>query len=394
MARADHDGMSAVTDFTCWLATEFRSANTALEEAYFAAGAEIVYHDHELDQRKHVLRDDGATLVTRIGEATDDPYDLLGAVGLYLAACRRHEVGVPEAAQAVAGRLGLALGVAPRFVFAHLSTHNPRARTFTSLPDEQAFIDYNGLAVLAYQRAAAALRRVPSATTTLAADLYDEALAALAAVLAANQALAESLDADRFFLNVRPYFKPHVVCGTEYRGANAGDFAAVNEIDLALGLCDVGDPFYQRVLAEKYPYMPPEDQPGLRTPPANLLPLVEHDDTHAERYLAVCRAHGAAYAFHHHRLVVPFLAHPAESMPPDRLARLTASGPPLDVVLATLSRLVDLRAARDRPGTAYRRLARLRAAAADDRHGSFRASAPVDDHDRALADPHRRLSVD
>ncbi|MBB4910805.1 monodechloroaminopyrrolnitrin synthase PrnB family protein [Actinophytocola algeriensis] len=349
--------MSAVTDFTRWLSTEFTAANTGLEGAYFAAGQEIVYDDHDLDQRKRALRDDGATLVTRIGTtSTDNPYDLLGAVGLYLAACRRHEVDAPEAAQAVAGRLGLALGVAPRFVFAHLSTHNPAARTFTDLPDEQLFIDHNGLGVLAYQRAAAALRRIPSVTTALAAALYDEALAALDAVLAANRALAESLDPDRFFLNVRPYFKPHVVVGTEYRGANAGDFAAVNEIDLALGLCDLGDPFYQRILAEKYPYVPPEDQPRLRTPPADLLALVERDGTHAERYLAVCRAHGAAYAFHHHRLVVPFLARPAESMPPDRRARLTASGPPLDVVLATLSRLVDLRAARDRPGTASERV--------------------------------------
>ena len=74
-------------------------------------------------------------------------------------------------------------------------------------------------------------------------------------------------------------------------------------------------------------------------------------------------AHAAAHAFHHHRLVTPFLAEPAASAPPDRLARLTASGPPLDVVLATLSRLVDLRAARNRPGTAYLRLTALRAAA-------------------------------
>jgi hypothetical protein len=49
-------------------------------------------------------------------------------------------------------------------------------------------------------------------------------------------------------------------------------------------------------------------------------------------------------------------------MSAERLARLTASGPPLDIVLATLSRLVDLRAARDRPGTAAPRLTRLRAA--------------------------------
>lgn len=353
--------MSAVTDFTRWLATEFTDANTCLEEAYFAARAEIVYDDHDLDQRKRALRDDGAALVARIGDLTDNPYDLLGAVGLYLGACRRHEVDAPEQAQVVAGRLGLALGVAPRFVFSHLSTHNPMARTFTHLPDEHTFIVGNGLAVLAYQRAAAALRRVPAVTTALAGALYDEALAALEAVLAANRTLANTLDPDRFFLNVRPYFKPYPVCGTEYRGVNAGDFAAVSEIDLALGLCDVGDPFYQRVLAEKYPFLPPEDRPGLRTPPANLLALVERDHTHAEKYLAVCRAHGAAYAFHHHRLVVPFLATPAEAVPPERQARLTASGPPLEVVLAGLSRLVDLRAARDRPGTVRKRLSRLRA---------------------------------
>ncbi len=352
--------MSAVTDLNRWLATDFADTNTYLEEAYFAARAEIVYEDTDLDQRKRALRDDGAALVTRIGDVAGDPYDLLGAVGLYLAACRRHEVEVPESTQAVAGRLGLALGVAPRFVFAHLSTHNPAARTFTRLPDEQAFTTCNGLGVLAYDRAAAALRRVPSATTSLAGTLFDEALAALETVLTASRALAATLDEDRFFLNVRPYFKPHVVCGTEYRGANAGDFAAVNEIDLALGLCDAGDPFYQRILAEKYPYLPPEDQPRLRRAPVNLLTLVERTGAHTEKFLAVCRAHGAAYAFHHHRLVVPFLAKPAENAPPDRLARITASGPPLDVVLATLSRLVDLRAARDRPGTAHARLSALR----------------------------------
>lgn len=365
--------MSAVTDLNRWLATDFADTNTFLEEAYFADRAEIVYENIDLDQRKRALRDDGAALVTRIGDVEGDPYDLLGAVGLYLAACRRHEVDVPESAQAVAGRLGVALGVAPRFVFAHLSTHNPAARTFTRLPHEQAFNTYNGLAVLGYDRAAAALRRVPSVATSLAGALYEEALAGLEAVLDAGRALAAELDGARFFLNVRPYFKPHVVCGTEYRGANAGDFAAVNDIDLALGLCDVGDPFYQRILVEKYPYVPPEDQPRLRTPPVNLLTLVEETGTHTEKFLAVCRAHGAAYAFHHHRLVVPFLAKPAENVPPDRLARLTASGPPLDVVLATLSRLVDLRAARDRPGTAHGRLSDLRNGArpqVSDRRGS------------------------
>jgi hypothetical protein len=352
--------MSAITDFRRWLDTDFTEANTELEEAYLAARAEIVYEVTDLDQRKRAVRDAGAALVARL--EPDSSYELLGAVGIYLAACGRHEVDVPEHVQAVAGRIGLTLGVAPRMVFAHLSTHNSAGHTFTRLPDEHTFTTYNGLGVLAYQRAASALRRTAGIPIDgpLAAHLLDDARAALDDVLRFSRTLAAELDRDRFFYNVRPYFKTHVVCGTEYRGANAGDYSAVNEIDLALGLCDPTDPFYQRILAEKYPYVPPEDQPRLRSIPADLLSKIEVSSPNVERFLAVCRAHGAAYAFHHHRLVTPFLAEPAASMPPDRLARLTASGPPLDVVLATLSRLVDLRAARNRPGTAHARLAALR----------------------------------
>jgi hypothetical protein len=80
----------------------------------------------------------------------------------------------------------------------------------------------------------------------------------------------------------------------------------------------------------------------------------------------VCRLHGAAYSFHHHRLVRPFLVEPAKHAPDTE--DLTASGPPLPVVLEFLERLSDLRAARDRPGlaTAHDDLATLRAAL----HGS------------------------
>jgi hypothetical protein len=352
--------MSAITDLSRWLRTDFAEINTFLEEAYFVERAEILYDVVDLEQRKHALRDAGAALIGRLG--TDVSYELLGAVGLYLAACRRHEIDAPEHAQTVAGRLGLALGVAPRYVFAHLGTHNPAGHAFTHLPDEHTFTTYNALGVLAYQRAAAALRGIAGTDIDgpLAAHLLDEARDALDDVLRFNRALAAELDRDRFFYSVRPYFKPHVVCGAEYRGVNAGDFAAVNEIDLALGLCDMADPFYQRVLAEKYPYVPPADQPALRSLPTSLLSKIEPSSANVEGFLAVCRAHGAAYAFHHHRLVRPFLVEPAETVPPDRLAKLTASGPPLDVVVAGLARLVDLRAARDRPGTAHGRLAELR----------------------------------
>ena len=368
--------MSAVSDLDRWLRTDFVAGNTVLEHAYFAAGAEIVYDVRALDQHKHAIRDAGGALVARIGELPDaaaDRYVLLGAVGFYLAACRRHEVAAPEPAQALASRLGLSLGVAPRFVFAHQSIHNPavgdEVRAFTDLPDERTFVLYNALGVLAYQRAAAALRRVPGmgVSSAFATYLLEDARTALDDVLRFNRALAAELDADRFFLNVRPYYKPHPVGDVEYRGANAGDFAAVNEIDLHLGLCDTTDPFYLHLLTEKYPYVPPEDQPHLRSTKADLLTAFENAErtprlrVNAEHFLALCRAHGAAYAFHHHRLVKPFLERPAAAAPPERQARLSASGPPLDVVIAGLARLSDLRAARDRPGTAHARLARLRA---------------------------------
>jgi hypothetical protein len=358
--------MSAVSDLDRWLRTEFVEINTVLDNAYFAARVAIQHDVHELDQLTRTLRDDGGVLVSRIHELpAAGRYQLLGAVGMYLASCRRHEVDAPDAAQTVAGRLGLALGVAPRFVFAHASTHNPAVdgvfRTFTSLPDEHTFVTYNALAVLAYRRAAVALTRIPAmgVTSSFATAQFDVAEAALGDVLRANQTLAAELDRERFSLNVRPYFMPYRVCGVEYRGVNAGDFADVGEIDVALGLCDPSDPFYLRILTEKYPYVPPEDQPRLRDLPPDLLTLFETDTArNVDRFLAVCRAHGAAYAFHHHRLVLPFLASKTGS------GIDTASGPPLDVVVAGLARLVDLRAARDRPGTARGRLARLRAATA------------------------------
>jgi hypothetical protein len=52
------------------------------------------------------------------------------------------------------------------------------------------------------------------------------------------------LDVDRFFYSVRPYYKPYRVGRQEYRGANAGDFSGINEIDLLLGLCRANDPYY------------------------------------------------------------------------------------------------------------------------------------------------------
>jgi len=93
--------------------------------------------------------------------------------------------------------------------------HNPAGHTFTRLPDEHTFTTYNGLAVVAYQRAAHALRRAGGTDGPMTAYLLDDAHAALGEVLAVNRTLAAELDRDQFFCNIRPYFKPHLVSGIE-----------------------------------------------------------------------------------------------------------------------------------------------------------------------------------
>jgi hypothetical protein len=377
--------MIAVDRLDRWLDAEFVGLNTELEEAYFAAGGPPPADRPDLLTLAETVLFDGAKLVDAVvaqdalPAADDDRYRLLGSVGGYLAACRRHRVGGADVfgpAWSLARRLGDGLGVAPRYVFAHQCLYG--FRTFTALPDEHAFVLRNAVAALAYRRAAHALREVALAGvgSPAAGYLLAGARTALEDVLAEDRALAAELDVDRFFHNVRPYFMPYRVGDAEYRGTNGGDFAAINEIDLLLGLCAADDPFYRRVLDEKRPYLPPGDQAVLGTAAgrrpllARFLdlaatgPLPDPARANAELFLAVCRAHAAATSFHHHRLVLPFLAAPAradETAPDD----VTTSGPPLEAVLSWLSRLVDLRAGRVRSGDggAAADLDRLRALA-------------------------------
>ncbi len=359
---------ASVARLDAWLRSTFVEHNTALEEAYFGAGVEFL-DDAALAAHKRVLLHDGAAhagAIDVLPERIAERYELLGMVGFVLAACRRHEAedaALLAPVWAVAQRLGDSLGVAPRFVFAHQAFFNTarrdRFRTFTALPAEAAFVELNGLGVLAYGNAAAALRQIPAmgVSNPMAGYLLDTARTALEQVLAFNQRLAREVPVDRFFRNIRPYFKPYRVGDMIQRGANAGDFSAINEIDVLLGLCDPGDPFYASIVAEKLPFVPPEHQPALRELGAagTLLARFETEAEagvtgqlreNAERFRAVCRAHGAAYAFHHHALVKPFLERPAAATPPDRYAALSASGPPLEEVIATLARLRVLRTAR------------------------------------------------
>ena len=72
----------------------------------------------------------------------------------------------------------------------------------------------------------------------VAETLFDDASAALEDVGKFNDALFAELDVDRFFYQ-RPALLQAVSRRSrqEYRGANAGDFSGINEIDLLLGLC-------------------------------------------------------------------------------------------------------------------------------------------------------------
>jgi hypothetical protein len=369
-----------------WLRSDFVRINTALEEAYFSDRIDVICGRPDLDALKMQLLRQGAPLMAQLAampalpEDANASYRVLGLVGHYLAACQRHEAfafaegdggtgpvnfdGGRDAAWAVSMRIGNAIGVAPRFVFAHQSLFNEaiagRFRTFTSLPDEEVFIRFNALGVIAYYRAAEALRGIErlGVSSAVAAYLFDQAEAALKDVLRFNQDLAKHLDVERFFFNIRPYFKTYRVGDVEHRGANAGDFSAINEIDVTLGVCRMTDPFYRAIVTEKSRHVPPDDQRILqaldrRTSIADLFrsERAANGDTpqlqaNADRFFAVCKAHGAAYAFHHQRLVKAYVEAPSKTAASAHTAGITSSGPPLEEVMGMLQRLAEMRMAK------------------------------------------------
>ena len=238
-----------------WIRNEFRAINSELEELYFNLPDRQASTDIGTELKKQLV-DQGTTLITDLlnegntDEGFDSGFDLLGNVGFYMAACRRHEITEPsretrsplQEASALAMQLGASLGVIPRFASCHLETHNRAVngiyKTFTQLDDEKVFLDYNTRSVFAFIRASEALRQILplGVSHPVTYDLLLTAKAALEEVYHNNQILFEKLDIDRFFYCVRPYYRPHRVGLHEYRGANAGDFAGINVIDLLLGL--------------------------------------------------------------------------------------------------------------------------------------------------------------
>jgi hypothetical protein len=366
-------------NFDRWIRSDFVILNTELEELYFASDdpQEVEGTGEEI---KKQLVEEGKTFIVELlkegntDEGFDAGFDLLGNVGFYMAACRRHEITEPSRetksplveASALSMQLGASLGVVPRFASAHLETHNKAIngvyKTFTSLQDEAIFINYNTRAALSYIRASEALlRTLPLGIShPITADLLKAAITALQDVVSSNDELFEKLDVSRFFYCVRPYYKTHRVGLHEYRGANAGDFAGINVIDLLLGLCRADDPYYSQLLVDKFLFMTPQDQLVLRDCMRReslldeFLTEIQSNSNeawfqnNAALFLQACEAHGLTAIQHHEKLVAKFIEDPAFAKGLMERKGLTASGPPLPVLLKSLRKLADLRSAAER----------------------------------------------
>jgi hypothetical protein len=245
------------------------------------------------------------------------------------------------------------------------------------LTDEALFLDYNTRAIFAYKRAADSLVRILplGISHPVAYDLLCDARNALLDVIRWNDLLYAKLDPQRFFYCVRPYYKPYRVGFAEYRGANAGDFAGINEIDMLLGLCSANDSFYSQLLVDKFLYMMPEDQVRLRDCMRRQsllnallaeMPAAKSKEWYARTagiFLEVCDTHGRTAIQHHDRLVQRFIEIPSRELSGTSIKSVTASGLPLEVMLRALEKLRDLRMAAPREDipSRHRDLERLRA---------------------------------
>ena len=386
--------MSTHSDaFDGWIRGSFVHINTELENLYFAQDdrADVIASGGHL---KAQLRDEGHVHVVALlaegdtGDGFATAFNVLGNVGLYLAALRRHELTNPARedkspfleASSLAMHVGAALGMAPRFSTAHLAHMNFAQagvrKSFTSLPDEILFIDENTRGIMLLQLAADALSKVvPLGISSPLVDVpFAAATHALEGVIQSNDRLFARLDVERFFFSVRPYYKPYRVGRQEWRGANAGDFSGINELDLLLGLCRANDPYYAQLLVDKMQFMPPADQQRLRECMRHasfLDELLALAGTHARAdwfqrnarsYLGLCDLFGKIASQHHDQLVKRFIENPATGIGAAHLEHITASGPPLPVLLRSLEVLRDMRLAADTPGLATRHsdLTRLR----------------------------------
>src|SRR6195256_1489909 len=208
---------SRVEAFEHWIRTSFVQMNTELENLYFANEdrTQVIGCGDPVKAR---LRDEGHAHVVALlaegntGEGFDSAYGVLGSVGLYLGALRRHELTNPAReerspfpeASSLALHVGASLGMAPRFATGHLATHNMAVdgvrKSFTTLSDEFLFINENTRGILSLQRAADALTNIVhlGVSSPVADVMFDTAKDALRDVLKFNARLFAQLDVQRF----------------------------------------------------------------------------------------------------------------------------------------------------------------------------------------------------
>ncbi len=374
--------------FDDWIRTEFAQLNTRLEKAYLQQarpgnqpGGKSTCSNGTSGLKRRLLEPGHEHILQLLEEAPlegsfEERLDLLGNVGMFMAACTRHGLNEPteqghsplEEESRLALRLGTGLGVAPRFILASYATHNKARqgvfKSFTEFEDERFFIEYNTRGIFEYEGAAHALFKINQLgiSSPISLEFFRQARSRLDSARQTMNALFEHLDVKIFFNSIRPYYLPSYVGDKEYRGVNAGDFVGINQVDLLLGLCSADDPFYRGILMEKLPYVLPQEQDDIRNClllPSLLDEFLEAAPNHSRQpwfrrnaaaFLDACQAHSRGAAAHHNKLVQRFIIRPARHLPEEKRQRLTASGPPLDILTETLQRLCDLRTARDRQG--------------------------------------------
>ena len=123
--------------FDAWIRGRFPELNTALEELYFAQTDRADTRLAGVDIKAELLAQGNEHMRRLLAEGNTDQgfdrgFDVLGNLGLFMAACERHGItqqageaqsALPEAS-ALAMQLGASLGVTPRFATSHLATHN------------------------------------------------------------------------------------------------------------------------------------------------------------------------------------------------------------------------------------------------------------------------------
>src|SRR5207248_2027535 len=103
--------------------------NTQLEELYFAQSDRAAVTAAGAVLKRQLVEEGRSFIIDLLAEGNTDEgfesaFDVLANVGLYMAACRRHEIAGAEAetgasslreASALALHLGASMGVTPRF---------------------------------------------------------------------------------------------------------------------------------------------------------------------------------------------------------------------------------------------------------------------------------------